>query len=44
VLATRNGSSTTKPVPATHVAPVPHAPTAQGQAENLAAWLTRNSR
>jgi eukaryotic-like serine/threonine-protein kinase len=44
VLATRSGPSGTKPVPATRVAPVPHAPTAEGQARSLAAWLTRNSR
>jgi eukaryotic-like serine/threonine-protein kinase len=44
-LATRGGGSTQPPAPAVaRVTPVPHASSAEQQALNLAAWLTKYSR
>ena len=43
-VATRGGGGTPTPVHAPPVAPVPHAETAEQQAQSLAAWLTRHSR
>jgi hypothetical protein len=43
-VATRGGGGTPTPVQAPSVAAVPHAATAEQQAQNLAAWLTRHSR
>jgi serine/threonine-protein kinase len=44
LVATTGGSSTPPPATVTRVAPVPHAATAEQQAQNLAAWLSRYSR
>jgi eukaryotic-like serine/threonine-protein kinase len=43
-LASRGGGTPAPPRRAAHVPPVPHASSAQQQAQNLAAWLTRQSR
>ena len=44
VVASTGGGSTPPPVTVARVSPVPHAATAEQQAQNLAAWLTRYSR
>jgi serine/threonine-protein kinase len=38
------GRSSPTPPPVLHVTPVPHAPTAAGEARNLAAWLRAHSK
>jgi eukaryotic-like serine/threonine-protein kinase len=43
-LASRDNGSPPATTTVVHIAPVPHAPTAEQQARNLAAWLERNSR
>ena len=43
-IATSGGGAKPAPATVTRVSPVPHAATAEQQAQNLAAWLTRYSR
>jgi len=43
-IATNGGDSKPPPATVARVAPVQHATTAQQQAQNLAAWLSRYSR